>query len=442
MCNTMCKFTNSLKKKSASIITTLLTNTTPTMDSNRVNQFLTQLSERFTDRKHELLRFSSTREVESDEEAGAESPIFDSFYNSGGSEAIVKMTNFTPAEFRKLCDILHGTILANWNNGRGKKCAFKAMDVLFMTLVVLRDNSSWDQLARSFSVKVPTFMRLIPGFINNIVDACVTHFVTSVFKQSRMSALFEQDTIFESFPFALKAIDVTFQEANRPSGNMQEGKVYFSGKHKLYGFKVEFAVRPNCLASAFSRHYLGSVSDINIMYRTTAKHQERLLKKGEDEEFEEDYLLKEKYPEHWALLADKGNQGSDEFLRCVTTHKKPKRGVLTREEIEFNKKHSSDRILVENYFGRMGQLWSLLSSKYVWSESTILSSLLGLHSRNSIFPCTSYATIIMSGSIVIRIEWILLERKGRERGQRSSRSIGRRESAAWKLTIEELILQK
>ncbi len=43
--------------------------------------------------------------------------------------------------------------------------------------------------------------------------------------------------------------------------------------------------------------------------------------------------------------------------------------MLSNPEIEFNKKHLADRILVENYFGRMGQLWCLLSSKYVWSES-------------------------------------------------------------------------
>ncbi len=43
--------------------------------------------------------------------------------------------------------------------------------------------------------------------------------------------------------------------------------------------------------------------------------------------------------------------------------------MLTRECIEFNKNHSSDRTIVENYFGRMGQLWSILSRKYVCAEN-------------------------------------------------------------------------
>ena len=74
--------------------------------------------------------------------------------------------------------------------------------------------------------------------------------------------------MFQNIPFCLKAIDVTFQQANRPSGNMQEGKTYFSGKRKLYGFKFEVAVRANGISCAFSKHFPGSVSDISIMQET------------------------------------------------------------------------------------------------------------------------------------------------------------------------------
>ncbi len=114
------------------------------MASNRVQQVPMQFAERSAAREHDLLRYSSIREVDSDEEADAESPIFDSFYNSFGSEAIVKMIHFTPAEFRKLYDILFAIIFTNWNTGRGKKSNFKPADVLFMTLVVMKHKGSWD----------------------------------------------------------------------------------------------------------------------------------------------------------------------------------------------------------------------------------------------------------------------------------------------------------
>ena len=40
-----------------------------------------------------------------------------------------------------------------------------------------------------------------------------------------------------NFPFFLETVDVTFQNANWPPENMQEGKVHFSGKHMLYGYR-------------------------------------------------------------------------------------------------------------------------------------------------------------------------------------------------------------
>eukprot|EP00171_Calliarthron_tuberculosum_P002383 IDg2383t1 len=101
------------------------------------------------------------------------------------------------------------------------------------------------------------------------------------------------------------------QQASRPYGNMQESKVYISGKHKLYGFKVELSVRPNGLAVDFSTHCPGSVS-------------ERFAN-----------------------------------FRAITPHKKPVRGILERDEVEFNRKLSSHRILLEN-FGRMGKMWNRL----------------------------------------------------------------------------------
>ncbi len=59
---------------------------------------------------------------------------------------------------------------------------------------------------------------------------CVKHFVTRVAKQSTMTGLSERETLFKSLPYALEAIDVTFQKANRPTGNMQEEKGVLLGK--------------------------------------------------------------------------------------------------------------------------------------------------------------------------------------------------------------------
>ena len=67
-------------------------------------------------------------------------------------------------------------------------------------------------------------------------------------------------------------------------------------------------------------------------------------------------------------MADKAYYGGQELCRVITPFKKPNNGVLSQEEEEFNRKLSADRIIVENYVGRMGKLWSLLSVKYKWRE--------------------------------------------------------------------------
>ncbi len=103
-------------------------------------------------------------------EADAESPVFDSFYNSGGSEAILKVCSFTPTEFRQLSDIFSASIATNWNTGRGKKSKLNPMDVLFMTLVVMKHRTSWHQHAWCFSINTLAFIRLIFRLCYKIVE--------------------------------------------------------------------------------------------------------------------------------------------------------------------------------------------------------------------------------------------------------------------------------
>ena len=53
---------------------------------------------------------------------------------------------------------------------------------------------------------------------------------------------------FRQYPMALYATDVTFQPSFRLSGSVEEGKKYFSGKHKQYGYNFEVSVLPKRLA--------------------------------------------------------------------------------------------------------------------------------------------------------------------------------------------------
>lgn len=212
------------------------------MDTRSARAGLSVLSSAHRRREIAISRHPHLRDAESDDEADLESPIFDSFYEADGNEGILKMTNFTANEFRVLYGKLHNYIVTNWNVGRGRKCTQKPMDVLFMTLTVLKHGGSWDILGKVFRITGTTFERMITGFMRVIAGELHKLFVQDVADNYTMKHLQEKKTTFKSSEFSVEAIDVTFQQANRPSGNMQEGKLYFSGKHKLYGFKVEVAV--------------------------------------------------------------------------------------------------------------------------------------------------------------------------------------------------------
>lgn len=46
----------------------------------------------------------------------------------------------------------------------------------------------------------------------------------------------------KKFPYKRQGTDVTFQQSNRPFGNIAKRKMHFSGKHKRYGYRVEISV--------------------------------------------------------------------------------------------------------------------------------------------------------------------------------------------------------
>ena len=173
----------------------------------------------------------------------------------------------------------------------------------------------------------------------------------------------EEGNIFKHYPCALYATDVRFQMANRPTGNHQESKVYFSNKHKLYGYKEEASVTANGKCVHLSKHYKGSCHDLTI-FKDQYHHYEKLnLKKDNDKQLHND-----KDQDNWAILMDKGYQGSAEFCRSIIPTKKPRNASLSVTEKQGNKNIASDRIIVKNYFGRKVSLWGLMTRKYRWDE--------------------------------------------------------------------------
>ncbi|KAE8966539.1 hypothetical protein PR001_g28375 [Phytophthora rubi] len=79
--------------------------------------------------------------------------------------------------------------------------------------------------------------------------------------------------------------------------------------------------------------------------------------------------FRDTYPSSWIILADKGYQGLNDTMRVLDPKHRRPTVPLTLEEDNTNREISSDRIIVENYFGRLCTLWALASDKYRWKEN-------------------------------------------------------------------------
>lgn len=174
-----------------------------------------------------------------------------------------------------------------------------------------------------------------------------------------MTKLRESGVLFKNFPYALFATDVKFQPCCRPTGLFPEQKRYFSGKHKMYGLKLECSVSPTGEAVYLSKHYTGSTSDLTICIDNLSTHR-ALLEKDAANQDEQDFGEgSSQYRTSWAMIVDKGYQGLSEHVRSIQPKKTPRNGELTTEDLSRNARVSSDRVLVENFFGRVCSLWKV-----------------------------------------------------------------------------------
>lgn len=82
-------------------------------------------------------------------------------------------------------------------------------------------------------------------------------------------------------------------------------------------------------------------------------------------EYEETLPNGSKVKKHYTLLFDKGYTGVNRYFpEAIVTQKNPIGRDLTSQENEYNHDVESDRVIVENFFGRMRVKCGILASKF------------------------------------------------------------------------------
>lgn len=229
-----------------------------------------------------------------------------------------------------------------------------------MTLAVLKHGWQWDFMAQMFSLKGPSIERMKMKFIDIVSLLVYENYVELQAKKWKMAYIEEKNVGFKNFPMARYATDVTFEQSFRPSESVGEGKLYFSRRYKFYGHKTEISVLRNGLAIGCRAHKPESVSDLNIFEAISSFHGKQLRKKREVE-MEDEGPLRDELSNVLAVLYNKVYYRAHGYCGVIYPQKKAINGTLTPGEISQNRHISSDRIIVENVFGRLCGLWKVMT---------------------------------------------------------------------------------
>jgi len=361
---------HSAQRRSSETSPNSLRGTRREFDGRDARRAYLQLQGHQADRASKRARHHRDPLPTSDGEEDSLHPVIDTYRGESiGTEGVLHMTNFTPTEIVRIYGFVADYMATRWNVGRGKKCRYTAVDVFFTTLSVMKNGGDCAVLANSFGIKAPTFEKMIVHFLDLLSPHLYSFYVEQAARSDTMKKVVLSGQAFGHYPAARYSVDVTFQQGNMPSGTQAERAEYYSAKHKLHGFKTEVSVIPTGLAINCFHYRRGSVTYITIFRDNKVFHKGASTKKTQEEGMAEDGPLLECFPGSWIILADKGYQGLSDSFRVVHPKRRCPTMPLTVEEEATNRNISSDRIIVENYFGRLCTLWALCSDKYRWQEA-------------------------------------------------------------------------
>ena len=88
------------------------------------------LADAVVHRGQDISKYSAEAEnSDPDVEIDSDTPIFDQFYERGGSARIISMTNFTPDEHVEIWDSIKEFVIDKYTRGRGRRSSIKPRDL-------------------------------------------------------------------------------------------------------------------------------------------------------------------------------------------------------------------------------------------------------------------------------------------------------------------------
>jgi hypothetical protein len=233
--------------------------------------------------------------------------------------------------------------------GGGNSYKLSFQEMLFMTLLYLKQYSTQEHLATQFGINQSNVSRIIAEIhplIEQAADPSLQTYLPDAMKyfEDHPDDNFEQLTAKFSDLKGGVSCDATEQRINRSKDNETQKK-HYSGKRKHHSLKYQIIVAQDQRILAVSESHPGSVHDKRIL------EQDGTI-----------LGLDKRIP----IRLDLGYKGVDHEnpeLYIILPHKKPKNGELTPLEKELNTAHSRMRIVAEHAICRIKQ-FRIADSKF------------------------------------------------------------------------------
>ena len=268
-----------------------------------------QQREDILDRSSEIYNLDGD---ECDEEADSLCPLVDLFVSESGTRIFKAFTPLSRDEFEAIWDKVGVKVIADWSSGRGPRCKTTPKDAFFIALAVCHLPTKWDNHGVSFGMTAQTAQKVC----FKAIMICGPILKKTYVREVSIDSFLDVGIPFHSnFKYAHHDTDAMVTERNRPCGNHQESKSYFSGKHHLYCNKVEASTYPNGEACNWTKHYPGATADITIFRDNIQFHRKSTKKSPAAQAIVDRGEGSTKHPRHHAIILDKGYIGIEDSVR-------------------------------------------------------------------------------------------------------------------------------
>ena len=248
------------------------------------------------------------------------------------------MTGFTTLEFDHLFVLSEDTLT---QPRRGKKTQVSPRDILFLLLNYLRRYPKLEEMAATFEIKASSLDKILHKAINDVAGLWEKKYIKVPAKDVDLP-------VDHTVPEVSYVVDATVQQINKPTLAFNEAKKWWSAKHHFYCYKSQVITDVKGAALHVVTAIPGATHDITVFR----------------DHLPEVTALMERHPNRVKrILADKGYQAQD--IECLLTPIKCNPGsTLTQDQKLFNERIAKVRIIIENFFGRLKNRYTIIGSKY------------------------------------------------------------------------------